>query len=202
MERTHDLNCLNLPSHSPDSEDESPLKSYLWRPGPHVHPLALILEKGETYRHVPDMSFCCKYHMGLGAAVHISSVASPTETWMKSCGVIEQNCQDALGPQFIARAANASLTPLAVLHASMRTFCRHHKSRQKHVAVSSLSPHLQRVVENSVPWVIRANPESFPFLVPLWIKNDTVGGVVKEYASKSLSEACVAKDHHHLRNRT
>ncbi len=77
LEPTRDLQCITQPSF-PIHSQISFFRSYLWRPGPYLYPLSMMLQLGHTNRqHDFKSDFYCRHHMGIGAAVHISSAVDP-----------------------------------------------------------------------------------------------------------------------------
>jgi hypothetical protein len=65
------------------------LKNYLWRGAPYLWRLAEMLDDGSTLRYHKFKLDPCLHHMGIGAAVHISSVAEPVAFWLKKGYVCE-----------------------------------------------------------------------------------------------------------------
>jgi len=87
-------NCLLGPGSKP-----ADLKKYLWGAGPRIWPLYRFLEEGNTLRYsgrnVPGdklRNIHCSSHLGIPSAIHLSSVAEPSEEWMKAYSVIEVFC--------------------------------------------------------------------------------------------------------------
>ena len=48
----------------------------------------------------------------------------------------------------------------------------------------------RKVLEDSVPWIVRQNPDSFPFLLPANVSSELVGGVVKKYGTLHWNAIC------------
>eukprot|EP01036_Dinobryon_divergens_P039596 gene39596-52221_t len=171
MEPTSDLGCLSQPSF-PLQQQMSLFTSHLWRPGPYLYPLSLMIDKGHTNRlHKFDSNFFCTHHMGIGAAVHMSSFTDPVDLWMKRCGVIEQECQHTFNSEFIAAARNSRVTPDIIFRNSISALCSMH-SRPRMLQVLNLNSRERSVFEASVPWIIRQNPNSFPFMLPAHVTDE------------------------------
>mmetsp|Transcript_423 Transcript_423/g.439 ORF Transcript_423/g.439 Transcript_423/m.439 type:complete len:492 (+) Transcript_423:120-1595(+) len=180
MEESHDLGCLAQPSF-PLQADMHTFTSRLWRPGPYLYPLSLMLGIRSTNRkHTFETKFYCHHHMGLGAAVHISSVADPVDLWMKRCGVIEQDCTGTLSREFIAAARNSQVTPDMIFKSASGPLCSLPKKDRMLFVPNLRYPHRQ-VFEDAVPWIVRSNPETFPFMLPM---NATATGFTAENTVK------------------
>lgn len=168
MERTSDLACVVDASLTKDANEV--LSRFLWRPGPYLWPLATILATGSTMQEKTfvrgqlDSRLYCQHHMGIGAAVHMSSVLDPVEVWLKQCGVIELDCQGALSPAFIQKCRSRSVSPKDILSTALQLVCDHRF--KNYVNILSLPAEARAVLTEAVPWVVRMNPDSFPFLLP------------------------------------
>jgi len=148
----------------------------------------MMLDARNTLRDDFTDNFQCKYHMGIGAAVHLSSVTDPVEGWLKRCGVIEQDCSSALTTDFLNAGRNGSITPTQIFITSTKVAC--YNIRHDNAYVPNLIESARIVVEQSVPWIIRQNPNSFPFLIPEKTSNDNIGGIIKKFNRLDLNEIC------------
>jgi hypothetical protein len=101
--------------------------------------------------------------MGLGAAVHMSSVAEPAELLMKHMSVI-----DALEPlplELITAAKLRLLNEEILSNTTMLPWC-HEWLPSRHV--STLASHkLRLIIWKSLPFAIREHPLRYPFMLPL-----------------------------------
>ena len=102
--------------------------------------------------------------MGLGAAVHLSSVAEPVEYLLKRCGVIEQTCANAISPKFVEAARRGAVTPALIFEETIHQWCSE-SSQVTHMQHIS-SPILRSIIEESIPAIVRLNPASYPFFLP------------------------------------
>jgi hypothetical protein len=142
--------------------DNSELLDHCWKPGPHVWPLQRILALQNTIRG--RFEKVCGHHMGLGAGVHISSVAEPIEYLMKRYGVIEQNFEGALSIEFIDAAKRQSVTAEMISNLMMLPWCA---ARNPSVHISQLqTAEANRIAWMSIPWIVRYNPSRYPFMMP------------------------------------
>lgn len=191
LEDTKDLGCISQPSF-PLQSDMSEFTSKLWRPGPYLYPLSTMIGLGHTNRkHEFETNFYCGHHMGIGAAVHISSFADPVELWMKRCGVIEQSCANVFSPEFIAAARNGRVTPDMIFRSAFQPLC-YISQRGNAFHVLSL-PYPQRgVFEEAVPWVVRHNPDSFPFMLPANVTTtqDPAGNTIARHGLMEWEKIC------------
>ena len=62
---------------------QSDLSNYLWKAAPFAWPLGKMLHSGSILRHHSESLKQLEEHMGLGAAVHMSSIAEPASYWLK-----------------------------------------------------------------------------------------------------------------------
>ena len=184
MEPTVDMRCL----HDKESSSNPLLKSYLWRPGPYVWPLHMMLSTKSTLRGNFEKDFQCIHHMGLSAAVHMSSISDPVESWMKRCGVIEQTCDNALTDKLVIAAKNGLVTPELIYRTSLDVFCS--QSRRQNMLVPQMDPEFKVTVENSYPWIVKQNPNSFPFLLPGYVTDKRIGGVLQSFAYSGWDIVC------------
>lgn len=163
MQKTYDLTCMNGGNVNVHTAE---LKSFQWRPGPFAWPLASMLAAGSTGRlhEGKELQNFCQYHMGLGSAVHMSSVAEPVEYLMKRCGVIEQHHHGALPTKIVEAGKKRRVTAKLLASTLVTPWCsQQHPMRH----VSSLrNAEARDLAIGSIPWVVLYNPRSFPFLVP------------------------------------
>lgn len=163
LQQTHDMGCLRGGNANSGNEE---LKNYLWRPGPFVWPLSSMLSLGSTGRlHVgSELEGFCEYHTGLGSAVHMSSVAEPGEYLLKRCGVIEQDYHGALSGGFVHAASRGRTTAALLVSSTLFPWCL---ASNPAVHASNLKNSQGRDEWlQSLPWSVRLNPCSYPFLVP------------------------------------
>jgi hypothetical protein len=161
MQKTTDLvKCLQG---SDITAETASLKSHLWRPGPYVWPLSTILEKGSTFRYEKSG---CVYHMGLGAASHMSSAAEPAEYWLKRGGVNEQDFKGAIAPALVEAGKRGAITPELIYQHTILPWCPRGGVNTAAVHVSALPFAQQRIVNASIPILARMYPGRYPFLVP------------------------------------
>ena len=69
---------------------ENELNRFIWKLGPYMWPLDMMLDGdgGVNRRNFTTDRFQ-HFHMGYGAASHMSAVNEPAEIWWKSCGTPE-----------------------------------------------------------------------------------------------------------------
>ena len=165
LQTTYDLTSLQGGNIDGDTEE---LKNYLWRPGPFLWPLQTFLSRKSTLRGEFKVSgnSVDQFHMGLGAATHMSQVAEPGERIMKLFGVIEQTT--ALPKTLLYSAKKGHLTASKLIKATIDPWCGSPDGRYISVHTSSLKSNRSRsIVWEAIPWIVRLNPQSFPFLLPL-----------------------------------
>ena len=141
------------------------LSEFVWRRGPYLFPLTDMLAHGTVLRgqrFAPPSSW--RHHMGLGAAVHLSSVLDPVEILLKQCAVNDLDCSVAVSRDILEKAAKAQVTEADIVAAMLTSVCG--KKFRTYVNVGSLSSAARRRLWEAMPWVVRANPHSFPFLLP------------------------------------
>lgn len=138
------------------------LQPFLWRSGPFLWPLTHFLRSNETLRRVTR----CNHHMGLGSAVHMTSTAEPGEQLFKLFGVVESTPILPLG--LIAAGRQARITVGILMQELVHPWCAAY-----HTSTSRITNPLAReIVWTSIPWIVRSNPKSFPFLLPAPLKSD------------------------------
>jgi hypothetical protein len=162
----------------------SPLKGHLWRSGPMVWPLASMLAAGATFR---DEGFRCEHHMGLGAASHMSSVAEPTEYWLKRGGVNEQDFHGAIASAIVEAGKREAITPELIFTHTMFPWCIKDKP---FVHASTLPREAQEVVNMSIPRLVLLYPGRFPFLLPGHNGDAGTVGLVAAAGDKAWVQKC------------
>ena len=136
--------------------------------------LSTLLFVSHTNRkHDFETNFYCRHHMGVGAAVHVSSVMDPVDLWMKRCGVIEQSCSGLFSSDFVTAARNGRVTPDMIFKNSFQPLC-YALNKGNLLSVLSLPYPHRAVFENAVPWVVRGNPDVFPFMLPANVSSGNV----------------------------
>lgn len=80
-------------------------------------------------------------------------------------GVNEQTFNGAISPKLIAAGALGTITPQLIFDTAVFPWC---PSGDKYHArhVSTFSKETQRLVFEALPYAVRKNPGSYPFLVP------------------------------------
>jgi len=195
LQTTFDLGCLSGPDVTPETES---VKHYLWRPAPWVWPLQTILQEENTLRHYKTDGHECKTHMGLGAASHMSSGAEPVEYWHKRGGVNEQSFKGAVSNELVEAGKIGKITPELIFHVTIHPWCRA-ENPSKHI--SALPKEVQTIMWNSVPRLIRAYPERYPFFVPglaLSAKgssdDEDLVGIIAKCAEASWGNLCTLRN--------
>lgn len=197
VQSTHDMSCLAvLPGSSDSTIDLSPLKSFLWRPGPYLWPLQEMLKRQNTLRlrtyvlesSVGSRSFECVHHLGLGSAVHMSSTADPGIYWFKRFGVVEQSHVGAVSDALLLSASSHNLTAAAIYNAAVQPWC---SEANRAVHVDSLAPVLAETIRASIPRAVLANPDRYPFLLP-GKTTAPFNAAVRKYAQPSWHAVCDA----------
>ena len=111
LQRNRHMQCFE----GADEEDRQAqvyLKKYLWKPGPYLWPLNIVLDHQYTMRYNYTSHFC-EHHMGLGAATHLSSTSDPVEYWLKACGTVENkyNCYSSVSHELVQAGRQGMITP-------------------------------------------------------------------------------------------
>ena len=165
------------------------LNNFLWSAGPYIWPMNLMFTENPPGNLRGNMANNQhqQFHMGYGAAIHMSTVADPVETLMKSCGTIENmySCSHIISPQFIKKALNGSITGNDIYKNTIKPWC-HRKHIAKHN--SDFSEESRRVISECIPLTVKTNPAYFPFMYPDANSNSNV--LSGNSALKSWSDAC------------
>jgi hypothetical protein len=180
------------------------MKRFLWGAGPRLWPLAEMLDKGNTLRHVGrnvpgdrHKHIHCKSHLGIPAAIHLSSVAEPAEEWLKAYSVVESSTKNIISSQFMLAGMHRNLTASLVFHSSVRPWCMHGASSKgsSHAMefVPSLHLDLQLLANSSIPWIVRKFPDRYPFLLPGAVANTSSLDVFLSTIEESWKEQCAAR---------
>jgi hypothetical protein len=56
--------------------------------------------------------------------------------------------------------------------------------------ISTLPSQYRHIFDEAVPWIVRYNPNSFPFMVPNNVTNNIIGGIIKEYGNIAWDRIC------------
>lgn len=158
----------------------SPLAQSLWITGPRLWPVANIFRAVHTLRLTSK--FICNNHMGISAAVHLSSIVEPAEIIMKESSVIEGSNSDVT-TVFIKTAAEKSLTSSQIFKEFVRPRCggRMHVSR--------VSEAERAVLENSLPIALKMHPDRYPFIAPARARPD-IAGIFKDVSDPKWTRRC------------
>lgn len=174
METMCDARCFSGHDFNASSH---PFRQFLWVRGPTVLTLSRIFDSkihDRSKSQVWRPPHCYRnYHMGLGAAFHMSATAEPSHYWLKRGGVVEQSFKDAITLVLIEAGQKGAITPEMIFENSVIPWCAFPRNPNKtqchdHLSVhtSTLTPELQLIVNTSMPRVVRAHPSRYPFLVP------------------------------------
>lgn len=158
-------------------EDSSELLNYLWKAGPSIHLLYDMIRKNDTCRLISPAQINPHNHMGLGAAVHLSSIDEPAEMWLKSLythhGRENREYLYRAPVAFIEAGKRGEISP-ALIRSAYRN--QSHLLTASDTGSSSVcgnvcwGVHYQAVtggekVYQSLPWALRYNPQRYPFIV-------------------------------------
>lgn len=148
-----------------DKESEE-LKGYLWKQGPVIWPLKVVVIEKSTLRYEHDEKLCL-HHMGLGAAIHMSSVSDPAEYLCKLSSVLEPSTD--IPKELIKLIAEKKLNLKSLIELTFLPWChRNHAA----VHVRRLRHDSSRLlVLQSIPWIVREYPLRYPFLLPTQINS-------------------------------
>ena len=134
------------------------LSHHLHVHGPTVLDLARVLREGYLPRynqpHMPDL--------GPGAAIHLSNVAEPVHTWLKSRHVLEGDSMRPSVPASVVQAVRARNVTPAILRGTLPPLC--HTNIHKAVHVSTFVHATRELLFDALPAVVRANPQRYPFM--------------------------------------
>jgi hypothetical protein len=173
------------------NNDTSGILNHLWKPAPYLWPLKVILKQRTTTRghFVGGKGVNLTHHMGLGGAGHMSSVAEPTEYWLKRGGVNEQKFENALSSVIIEAGKIGRITPQLIYEHTIQPWC---PANNYAVHSSSFNSHTQMIINSSIPWIARLLPTRYPFLLPGWIdsKDGTAIGLMKLAGDPTWIELC------------
>jgi hypothetical protein len=78
LQTTSDMICFNGVN-----ESAADIKRYMWRGAPYLWPLSDMLNDGSTLRYNKYKLDPCTKHLGIGASIHLSSIADPVSYWLK-----------------------------------------------------------------------------------------------------------------------
>ena len=167
------------------------LNAYLWHAGPFLWPLSEMLNgnsgNGSVLRRNYTNNLYNSYHMGYGAAFHLSAVNDPAEVWMKACGTVENVdvCWRSISDDIVRAGATGSITPQMIYDATIKPWC----SPDNPVThVDELHKMSREAVMDAIPSVVRDNPAYFPFIYPRPGLRST--GLFEKCASKNWRDEC------------
>ena len=145
---------------------EPELNKYLWKLGPYLWPLSVVVKSEHLMRRNFSEDVFFEHHMGYGAATHMSAVNDPVEHWLRTCGTVEMvhACADIVPAVVRKAAARGRVTSKLLFDHAVFPWCH---SSNPSVHTDSLSHEARQVVLKSVPWVVRNNPSYFPFMLPV-----------------------------------
>lgn len=177
----HWLQHLNLSTASTymtsnDDDDDHQLSPlllpYMWTAGPYLWPMRSFFESNTTLRGTGPTHAS----MGFGAAIHMSSVSEPGEVLFKLFGVIESSQTTGLPHAIVSHARLGRLTPTVLAVNTLLPWCSL-ESPLTHVSIlRQQTEALKDFLWLSIPWIVRANPGSYPFLLPAPFAEDVREG--------------------------
>jgi hypothetical protein len=142
------------------------LMEAIWLTGPRLWPLKNVFKHKHTMRLQNKTT--CSSHMGLGAAVHLSSIAEPIEMLLKEGSVIEGSARD-LSQAFREAGAAQKISPALIMEELVRPRCGSYRSMKEFTRKELAA------LFNAMPWAVKGNPERYPFLVPRLAKKEFTG---------------------------
>jgi hypothetical protein len=162
--------------------------NYLWKPAPYLWPLKVILTQTSTFRS-HSIYKNLTHHMGLGGAGYISSVAEPSEYWLKRGGVNEQSFRNALPLAIINAGKIGKITPQLINEHTIQPWCT---TKHYSIHVSNFNFNIQLIINSSIPWLARRLPGRYPFLLPGWIhsKDNAIVGLMKRTGDPEWIKLC------------
>ena len=139
------------------------LSDIMWRAGPTIEILWQILRKGEVIgRYPPPLR---PQFGGPAAATHLSLVAEPLAQWLKEAGTVEARGAEAALSVDLRTAIAARNVSASLVAGSVRPWCT--QPRWEVVPTRSLASETQQVLWDALPWAVRANPQRYPFFLPV-----------------------------------
>lgn len=143
---------------------QTALNSYLWRPGPTISPLDEVFEKGSTLRHHggPLADRHQRFHMNLGAAVHISSVAHPLLYITKKRSIVDsrKHVYSSLLMEKI------KLKQVKFEDLKQEIFVCEDLKYWKAKHLNEFELEIRNFVLKNIPFALKNNPERYPYLCP------------------------------------
>jgi hypothetical protein len=163
------------------------LNKFIWRLGPFLWPLETVMESGQLLRRNFTQDKFFNNHMGYGAATHMSAVNDPAELWYKACGTVEmlEACGNIVPFPIRDAAARGQVTAQLIYDHTVFPWCH---LENKGVHVKTLTKKAQKVVMDSIPWVVKNNPAAFPFMYP--VPGLKSSGYFEQAAKKEWVHAC------------
>jgi hypothetical protein len=150
--------CLNDARNFPPSLLEE-LRSLVWGFRPLLMSLATALDREDVTGPSPMV---CESHLGIPAAMHLSSMAEPVMQWLKEGGLIEL-AVPAFPAEFVAAGKARAMTPALIARAGLRPDCSW-KAVETHV--SSFTSAAQDMIRDAIPYALTSNSQRFCWMDP------------------------------------
>jgi hypothetical protein len=156
-------------------EDPIELLDHLIAAGPQVDLLYKYIISNDTLRHAHNRP---QFHMGLGAAVHLSSIQEPVELWLKAISTqhgMENSdiniyfTQELLGSIGAGNEQDTKNILRKVFQADR--LCNISTSASP---VDSLNSSTRELLLKSLPWALRNYPSRYPFIIPACFSHVTI----------------------------
>lgn len=169
-------------------------RSYYSHFSQHLHCTLISLY---LQRHLTVQSY--NVMKGLGAATHMSATNDPVEYWLKLCGTVENRlqCKNILSEDFITAGRQSKITPELIFSSTIFPWC-HKNNYAVHVTSITLplnskvdeavKKRAKAMLEEAVPWIIRAEPASFPFLLP--VEGNPAAGLFTRCTQPTWANSC------------
>lgn len=159
-----------------EPEDSPDLLNYLFNAAPSINLLYETIMRNDTCRLTSPAQITPDNHMGLGAAVHLSSINEPAELWLKSLythhGRDNREYQTLVPQTLIDAGKRGEITPCIVRSSFGNTY--HYPSANIDCdsvcnsvcrGVHYLSVVGGQDVYKALPWPLRLNPNRYPFIM-------------------------------------
>jgi len=212
MIKSIDMDCFQS-SNNDDRLLDPYLKQFLWSLGPVIWPLKSMIDNEHNLRRVKKQEYC-SHHMGLGAAVHISSSTDPVETWLKNCATIEDRhkCLKFSKP-FVHGLKTGTLTASLIFENTIQPFCSRHnyiihknsiripRKRLKGMAwINEKDDEIVRskaiqLINDAIPSAVKISPSTFPFLSSNFYYNSS--HIYQTLDDINWASHCTGKDSTH-----
>ncbi|KAG1653709.1 hypothetical protein FOA52_007937 [Chlamydomonas sp. UWO 241] len=216
MKHPGDMPCLAQATHLPGTtvRTTTELAAFYWRPGPWLWPLSQFLEHNSTLRSPPPRSpqgsSACQDHLGIGAAVHLSSVSEPAKWLYKQFGAIEGSAR--VPSELLAALRLRSVTTRLLFDVAVRPWCSFHyplthvsPSPEERADVASkhwehtlgqsvpIGDQAVEVVKASLPRAVTSSPERYPFMVPGAVDQNGPNAAVRFTSELGFPKLCVRR---------